>query len=202
MHAQVLQVALRDQLAHCIGHGADAQLQAAAVRDFIHDERCDLPVHIADLWLRNAEQGPVVGFHDEVHLRDVDSLVPAAAAVGHIRVHLDDDGLCPVGDMFGYGIGWSEVEVSVGIHGRHLHHEYVRIYDPIKGRALVVEERDVVAQALVVQASVASAEVPVVIREVVLAGSTAAMATVPGKVSARTLTSRSSEALLASAASR
>ena len=126
MYAQILQVRLAQHSAHGVGHAADAQLQAGAVGDLLHDELGHGLIHLGGGVGGLDAHGVVAPLHDHVHLGNMDAVVKAAQTPGHILVDLHDDHLGLFNNSPQMGGREAEVEVAVLIHGRHLEHGHIR----------------------------------------------------------------------------
>ena len=127
MHAQVLQVALGDQAADGVGHTADAQLQAGTVGDLRNDQVGDLQIHFgSSTGSGHLANGRILAFHDAGDLRNVDAVLHAAKAAGHVLVDLNNDLL----GFFAYSAQMrctgAEVEIAVLVHGGHLEHGHIQ----------------------------------------------------------------------------
>ena len=131
MHAQILQVGITQHGTHGVGHTADAQLQAGAVGDLLHDQLGHRLVHLRGCAGGLDAHGVVAPLHDHVHLADVDAVVKAAQTAGHILVDLHDDHLGHLAYRLHMGGRQAEVEVAVFVHGRHLEHGNVRRGDMV-----------------------------------------------------------------------
>ena len=94
VNGQVLEVRLRDHRADGVGHAADAELEARAVRDLRHDKVGDRGVDLgggaARAELRNRR---ILPFHNHVDVLDVDLAAVEAVDPGKVLVDLDDDSL-------------------------------------------------------------------------------------------------------------
>ena len=94
VNGQVLEVRLRDHRADGVGHAADAELEARAVRDLRHDKVGDRSVDLgggtARAELRNRR---ILPFHNHVDVLDVDLAAGEAVDPGKVLVDLDDDSL-------------------------------------------------------------------------------------------------------------
>ena len=94
MNGQVLEVRLCDHRADGVGHAADAELEARAIRDLRHDKVGDRGVDLgggaARAELRN---GRILPFHNHVDVLDVDLAAGEAVDPGKVLVDLDDDSL-------------------------------------------------------------------------------------------------------------
>ena len=126
VHAQILQVALRDQVADGVGHTADAQLQAGTVGDLRDDEVCHLQIdlgggtgsgHLAD--------GRVAALHNTGNLGDVHPVLGAAQAFGHVPIDLNDDLFGLIADGTQVGSTGAKVKIAVLVHGGHLEHRHI-----------------------------------------------------------------------------
>ena len=127
MHAQILQVALCDQAADGIGHTADAQLQAGTVGDLRNDQVGDLQIHFgSSTGSGHLANGRILAFHDAGDLRNVDAVLHAAKAAGHVLVDLNNDLL----GFFAYSAQMrctgAEVEIAVLVHGGYLEHGHIQ----------------------------------------------------------------------------
>ena len=119
--AEVLQVALGDEAADGVGHTADAQLQAGTIGDLGHDEICDLQIDLrSGAGSGHLANGRVAALHDAGDPGDVDAVLHAAEAAGHIGVDFDDDLLGLFADSAQMRSAGAEVEVAVLVHRRHL----------------------------------------------------------------------------------
>ena len=126
MDAQILQVALRDQVADGVGHSADAQLQAGTVRDLRDDEVRHGEVHLSGrTGCSHLTHRRVGALHDTGHLRDVHPVLGAAQAAGHVGVDLDDDLFGLFADGAQMRSTGAEVEVAMLVHGRDLEHCHI-----------------------------------------------------------------------------
>ena len=90
MDAQILQTCPGDQLAHGIGHGADAQLDAGAVRDQADHQLGDPAVHVVGRLGRGLDHRIVRPLHETVDLRDVHPALFIAEGPRDVFVHLGD----------------------------------------------------------------------------------------------------------------
>ena len=131
VYAQILQVGLAQHGAHGIGHTADAQLQTGPVGYLLHDQLRHRPVHLRSRAAGLDAHGVVAPLHDHVHLADVDTVVKAAQAPGHILVDLHDDHLGHLAHRLHMRSRQSEVEVPVLVHRGHLEHGHVRRRDVV-----------------------------------------------------------------------
>ena len=121
VHAQILQIALRDQPADGVGHTADAQLQAGTVRDLRHDEVGYLQVHLGSgTGSCHLADGGICALHNATYLRNVYAVLHAAKAARHIGVDLHDDLLGLFAHSTQMRSAGTEVEVAMLVHGGHL----------------------------------------------------------------------------------
>ena len=126
MHAQILQIALRNQPADGVGHTADAQLQAGTVGDLRNDQVGNLQIHFgSSTGSGHLADGRVLAFHDAGDLRNVDAVLHAAKAARHIGVDLYDDLLGLFAHSTQMRSAGTEVEVAVLVHGGHLKYCYI-----------------------------------------------------------------------------
>ena len=170
VHAQILQVGLRDQGANGIGHTADAQLQAGAVGDLLHDHLGNLAVHIGGRSAgAHGGHGGVLAFHDHVNIADVDLGAGQTVDPRHILVDFHDDLLGMLQHIANVGSRNSEAEVAVGVHGSHLDHSHIRggVAVPIETGQLRIAHGAEIAHALADDLAVHAAAVPGVPGEVV-----------------------------------
>ena len=127
VHAQILQIALCDQAADGIGHTADAQLQAGTVGDLRNDQVGNLQIHFgSSTGSGHLADGRVLAFHDAGDLRNVDAVLHAAKAAGHVLVDLNDDLLGFFAHSTQMRCTGAEVEVAVLVHGGHLEHRHIQ----------------------------------------------------------------------------
>ena len=151
MHAQVLQIALGDHLADGVGHRANAQLQAGAVGDLGHHQVGDGHIHLGGLaGAAQGLHGRILALHDHVYLADMDAVLKAAQADGHVLVDLHNDGLGAVADGLQVGAAGAEVEVTVFVHGSHLEHGHIQGLDAVAVIAgqLGIAQGDIIGEAL------------------------------------------------------
>ena len=170
VHAQVLQVALGDHLADGVGHGADAQLQAGAVADLRHHQIGHRQIHLAgSSAAAQLVQGGVLTLHDHIHVINVDAVVKAAQANGHVLVDLHDDGLGALAHRLQMGAAGAEVEPAVLIHGSYLEHGHIQRLDAVAviSRQLGIPQGDVIGEALADGLALDAAHVPGVPGEMV-----------------------------------
>ena len=150
MNAEVLQVRLRDHRAYGIRHAADAQLQARAVRDFLHDQLCNRLINLGRLAACAHLRHFGVALNDHIHLRNVNAVLKAAKAARHILVDLNDDNIGYIADGFQVRSLRTEAEPAVCVHRRHLNHGYIDMTDvlAVPARHLGVAQCAVKAEAL------------------------------------------------------
>ena len=150
MNAEVLQVRLRDHRTYGIRHAADAQLQAGAVRDFLHDQLCNRLINLGRLAACAHLRHFGVALNDHIHLRNVDGILKAAEAARHILVDLNDDNVGHIADGFQVRSLRAEAEPAMCVHRRHLNHGYIDMTDvlAVPARHLGVAQCAVKAEAL------------------------------------------------------
>ena len=123
--AQILQIGLGQQSPHCVGHAADAQLEACPVGD----EGDNLPGHRLVLpgGLGGGELVQLVALplHHHVHPGDVDGGAQAAEGHRHPGVDLHNDGAGPLQHGGQIGGVQAEAEKAVVVHGGDLDHGHV-----------------------------------------------------------------------------
>ena len=114
MYAEILQVGFRNHGTDRIRHAADAQLQAGAIRDLLHDQLGHRAVNVgrrtAGAQLRDRR---VLTLDDHIYLGDVDRFLKAAQAARHVLIDLDDDNVGHVAHCLQVGRVRAEAEVAV-----------------------------------------------------------------------------------------
>ena len=169
MYAQILQIRLSDQRSHSVGHAADTELQAGAVGDLLHDQFRHRLIHFrGSSASAQFSDGRVISLHDVVHLGDMNALLKSSEAAGHVLVDLHDNLLGAFADCHHMGCAGSEVEISVLIHGRHLHHSHTAGSNivPIVPGQLRIPDRAVVCASPVYQLALDAAHMPGIPAEV------------------------------------
>jgi len=126
MHAQIPQIRLAQHGTHGVGHATDTQLQAGAVGDLLHNELGHCLIHLSSGVRGLDAHGVVAPLHDHVHLGNMDAVIKAAQAPGHILVDLHDDHLGFLNNSPQVRGRQAEIEIAVLIHGRHLEHSHIR----------------------------------------------------------------------------
>ena len=163
MHAQVLQVAVRDHGAHDIGQRANAQLDGGTVLEQLHHVLGDAHVGLAGLGFGQLHQRRVGALDHHVDFGNVDALVTATQAARHRGVDFQNRLLRLAQIIRRHRAAGREVEETVGIHGSDLGHRHVRaLVQAHCLRALVGGEGNVACQAALGVLAAQTGEVPVV----------------------------------------
>ena len=172
MHAQILQVRVRDEGAQGVGHTADADLQGDAVPQVGEDVAGDLAVDLGGSGCRSGGQVVMLAFNDDIHFRDVHVAVVCVVGVGHVLVDFKDDGVrCPQHFHLA-AVGQAEAEEAVLVHGGDSDHSHVDGCVALGVvQAVVTEEHGgIVSQTLVAVFAVQTGAVPCVEGEGLLFG--------------------------------
>ena len=147
VHAQILQVALRNHGAHNIRQSTDTQLNRRTIFQQRHHVAGNQAVGFAGLGFRQLQQAAVRAFNHHVDLGNMDRFVQTAEATRVIGIHFDHHllGLAAVGGR--HGAAGRKIEKAIGIHRRHLHHGDIRLL--VHGhilRTLVIAQRNIAGQ--------------------------------------------------------
>ena len=165
MDAQVLQVALGDQAADGVGHAADAQLEAGTVGDLGDDEVGHGQIHLrGGAGCCHLAQRGIVALHNGSDLVNVDAVLEAAQAAGHVLVHFHNDLLGLLADGSQMAGGRAEVEVAVLVHGGNLEHCHIHgvIALPVVPGQLGIADGSIEGEALGHSLPLDAAHVPAV----------------------------------------
>ena len=101
MHAEVLQVGIRDQFSDGVGHAADAELDCRTIADVREDMRGDLPFEIACGRRGHFPEGKCRTFHYGVHFGKR-QFGRFAADARHGGVDFNNQVLCNIRNRPGY----------------------------------------------------------------------------------------------------
>ena len=171
VHAKVLEVRLRQTRANHVGQAADAQLQRGAVPHVLQDVVRHLDLFRPRLQDGELWEGRMLPLHDVVDLVDVDDLVEAAANLGQVLVHLQDDDVRLIQDGLCHAGRAGEVEVSVPVHRGDGHHGNVDVEEVLVVLPVAAEEHgDEAAEPAVGELPLVRGEVPAVVAEVLPGG--------------------------------
>ena len=118
MHAEVLQVALRDDGAQRVRSAAYAELERRAVYDVRDDVLRYLDIFRRGFFGRDGRHRAVLALYDHGDVGDMDALVVCAVDLGQLVVDLDDDGVSAAYHIKRRSGGEREVEVAVLVHRR------------------------------------------------------------------------------------
>ena len=165
MDAQILQITLGDHLADGIGHTADAQLQAGAVRDLFHDQFRDGLVDLRGRCRgRESVDGRIVRLNDHIYLIDVDIGIGAAQTYRHIFIDFYDDLLCFLNGRLRVAGAEAQIKVSESVHGSDLHDRYIQriLTLPVVAGQLRIFQRAVESEALGDRLTLHAAHMPAV----------------------------------------
>ena len=115
----------------------------------------------------STEQRQIVVAGDRVYFRDVDDVL-CALHVREVFIDLEDDVVGDVHDGSRRSASEREIEISVRVHLRYLHHRYVdgSVALTVVRRQVPVDHRHEVAQALVAQLPLIAGHVPRIVVEV------------------------------------
>ena len=172
VNGQILEVRLGDHRTDGVGHAADAELQARAVRDLGYDKVGNCGVDLSGGAARaELRHGRVLTLHDHVNVLDVDLAAGEAVDPRQVLVDFNDDGLGSVEHVSQMRGRERVAEVAVLVHRRDLDHGDVNmnVAVAVEARQLAVTHRREIAHALGDDLAVDAAAMPGVPCEV-LAG--------------------------------
>jgi hypothetical protein len=160
VHAEVAHAALEQRRADGVGHGADADLQAVAVRDLRGNQPADRDVGRARERVGQLRGRLAAAVDHVVHLAHVDAGL-LAVDVRQAGARLDDDRLRALDDRAVPQVGCAQVEVAVLVDRAGLEDDDVDGRDEaaVVVRDLAEVHRQVAAAAGVVLFPVAAGEV-------------------------------------------